>query len=632
MTLFRKEWTKKKYLFCSLLLFFADLFGKGIPCGVEFRINTNTKYSQTEPAVAPLPDGGFIVCWISMDFNLNDTGINGQLFSSDGEKIGGEFQINEYKGGYENDPVIASIADGNFMVCWDRYMDLNMFIEQVYGQFFSSNYEKIGSEFLINTATQYSDMHPEIASFPNGTFVVCWSRILSLDDGDVDVYGQMFSSENRKINSEFRINTNTKKYQVGGEVASLPNGDFVVCWVSYDLNGNSGVYGQLLSSNGDRIGSEFRISTTEGWLNEPAIASLPSGGFSVCWRRSNWDFTEDDLRGQLFASDGEKIGDEFRINVNTNIVRRLPDPPAIASLSGGGFVVCWNGYGQNDEDWDVYGQLFSSNGERNGCEFRINTYTKNAQFMQKIASLSNGGFVVCWQGEYSDGAYNEIFGKRFPGSPLIHRLKPFGLLDPLNDSSIQTVYADLKWRQPSDQAICYPWELHYTIFVDDNPDFISPQIINQDQDTSAVVRDLTPGTTYFWKVLAKNISGDSLWSSSTNAFFVSRDASGVEITESNFPAQPILHLNYPNPFNPETSIQFDMPESGVVVISVYDVHGRLVCVLLGESRTAGSYSVQWGGKDSFGNPAPSGIYVCRMEVLSSGGRRFTQSVKMGLVR
>jgi Ca-activated chloride channel family protein len=98
------------------------------------------------------------------------------------------------------------------------------------------------------------------------------------------------------------------------------------------------------------------------------------------------------------------------------------------------------------------------------------------------------------------------------------------------------------------------------------------------------------------------------------------------------PAGFVLYPNYPNPFNPETSLRFDLPEPGFVIISVYDVNGRLVRVLVSESRNAGSYSVKWDGKDSAGNAVPSGIYVCRMEVRSADGHRFARSVKMGLVR
>jgi hypothetical protein len=147
------------------------------------------------------------------------------------------------------------------------------------------------------------------------------------------------------------------------------------------------------------------------------------------------------------------------------------------------------------------------------------------------------------------------------------------------------------------------------------------------------VDQLEIGKTYFWKILAKNIGGDSLWSSSTNGFFVAQDAtSGVEAGGNEILKGFVLHPNYPNPFNPATSIRFDLPQQGFVRISVYEINGRLVRSLVSESRNAGSYSMKWDGRDSFGNPLPSGIYVCRMEVRSADGRRFTQSVKMGLVR
>jgi flagellar hook assembly protein FlgD len=106
----------------------------------------------------------------------------------------------------------------------------------------------------------------------------------------------------------------------------------------------------------------------------------------------------------------------------------------------------------------------------------------------------------------------------------------------------------------------------------------------------------------------------------------------MEEWDEGLPQRFCLHQNYPNPFNPETSIRFDLPENGFVGISVYDVSGRLVRMLLSESRTAGNYSVKLYGKDSAGNAVPSGIYVSRMEVRSADDHRFTQSVKMGLVR
>ena len=69
-----------------------------------------------------------------------------------------------------------------------------------------------------------------------------------------------------------------------------------------------------------------------------------------------------------------------------------------------------------------------------------------------------------------------------------------------------------------------------------------------------------------------------------------------------------LHQNYPNPFNPSTYITFELPKRVKVRISVYDVVGRLVKVLLDEEMPAGSYKVEFRG-----NGLPSGVYFYRLE-------------------
>ena len=75
------------------------------------------------------------------------------------------------------------------------------------------------------------------------------------------------------------------------------------------------------------------------------------------------------------------------------------------------------------------------------------------------------------------------------------------------------------------------------------------------------------------------------------------------------------HVSYsPNPFNPETTIQYELPEVDVVRLSVYALTGQLVRILVDAERTAGTYSVIWDGRDGAGRDVASGVYLCRMEV------------------
>lgn len=74
-----------------------------------------------------------------------------------------------------------------------------------------------------------------------------------------------------------------------------------------------------------------------------------------------------------------------------------------------------------------------------------------------------------------------------------------------------------------------------------------------------------------------------------------------------------LAQNVPNPFNPSTRLVFDTPRGGRVRLAVYDLSGRLVRLLVDESRDAGRHEVTWDGTDDRGQKVGSGVYVGRME-------------------
>jgi len=93
------------------------------------------------------------------------------------------------------------------------------------------------------------------------------------------------------------------------------------------------------------------------------------------------------------------------------------------------------------------------------------------------------------------------------------------------------------------------------------------------------------------------------------------------------PADFALYQNYPNPFNSETQIRFQIPRQSPVRITVYNLMGNQVRMILNEDKPAGSYRVNWDGKDDHGTAMPSGIYLFE---LKAGG--FVESKKMILMK
>jgi hypothetical protein len=74
-----------------------------------------------------------------------------------------------------------------------------------------------------------------------------------------------------------------------------------------------------------------------------------------------------------------------------------------------------------------------------------------------------------------------------------------------------------------------------------------------------------------------------------------------------------LHQNHPNPFNPITTIRYDLPENGPVSIIIYDLMGREIKTLVKQVSAPGRYSVNWNGRNQFGKQIASGMYFYRME-------------------
>ncbi len=101
----------------------------------------------------------------------------------------------------------------------------------------------------------------------------------------------------------------------------------------------------------------------------------------------------------------------------------------------------------------------------------------------------------------------------------------------------------------------------------------------------------------------------------------------LTVASETLPTDFALHQSYPNPFNPQVTIQFDLPVSCDVDLAIYDVLGRRVRTLVAGLQPAGSRTITWDGKDQNGSRVSSGIYFYR---LTAGG--FVETKKMVLMK
>lgn len=101
----------------------------------------------------------------------------------------------------------------------------------------------------------------------------------------------------------------------------------------------------------------------------------------------------------------------------------------------------------------------------------------------------------------------------------------------------------------------------------------------------------------------------------------------VSIDETALPSEYALQPNYPNPFNPTTTLRYDLPDQGFVRITIYNQLGQLVRSLVNREESAGYKSMIWDARDNTGRQVGTGIYFYRIEVNG-----FTQTRKMVLLK
>jgi hypothetical protein len=113
------------------------------------------------------------------------------------------------------------------------------------------------------------------------------------------------------------------------------------------------------------------------------------------------------------------------------------------------------------------------------------------------------------------------------------------------------------------------------------------------------------------------------------------DVGGITLNvrgPAELPTVYALSQNFPNPFNPATTINYQLPEASSVTITIYNTLGQEVKRLVNEQQIAGYYSVQWNGTNHDNRSVASGMYIYRIEAAGGDGAKFSQVKKMMLLK
>ena len=236
---------------------------------------------------------------------------------------------------------------------------------------------------------------------------------------------------------------------------------------------------------------------------------------------------------------------------------------------------------------------------------------------------------------YGGGGRGTVRAARQWQADLVGRLGPLGESDTVDGFGL-TVRA----RSPRGRGLVryeYEVEPHGTPF-DGQGTVLGPWTgvgaPGNWSDLSAEVSGLTAGTPHVWRIRVVGRSPyfpRSPWQTLSWNGVSEHDlrTAGGGVGVGDHPAPAVtqgLHA-YPNPFNPRTTIRYAVPAPGTVRLTIVDLRGRRVRMLVDEVQEAGRRSLIWSGDDDGGRPVAAGIYVAVLE--TAAGR---SAVKLGLVK
>jgi hypothetical protein len=324
------------------------------PFAGEFQVNAHTTGAQRAADVASDANGNTIIVWEDLSGqDGSGFGVYARRYDSTGAP-GPEFRVNSHTTQSQSEPSVASGAGGNVVVAWtdNRNPDLDVF-----AKVYDNAGNPLGPDFPVNSFTTGNQRKPSVAMDATGNFVVVWMSV-GQDGSGSGIFGQRFDAAGALRGSEFRVNSYTTNNQQYPSVALEVSGRFVVAWSSYGQISSDDVLAQRFDAAGSPLGTEFLVNTfTTEAQGRPAVNTGPSGDFTVAWTSLGPDASLFGVAARRYNHTGTPYGPEFQVNSYTTSIQGVP---SVGADGNGQFVVTWTSTSQDGQAAGIFGQRFLS--------------------------------------------------------------------------------------------------------------------------------------------------------------------------------------------------------------------------------------------------------------------------------
>ncbi len=330
-------------------------------------------------------------------------------------------------------PQVATLADGSYVIV---YEDAHVTYDDIgpYFQHYDAAGNKIGGPVQLDTSLDgvFSDPNqglPTITATDDGGFTIAWYESYDgpNESGTSNVTPQSIVERFDSTGTALFDEESIVPSGSASLAINLRDGDYDIAYI-YVANDSSG--------SGIYLATPFTepvlVNTTQANVQaDPAAATLAGGDFIVTWESLGADATGYDVYAQRYTASLTKVGGETLINTTT---AGYQDEPAITAMSDGGYIITWEGGGANLDD--IYFQRYDASGNKIGGETLVNTTVANQQHTPAITALSDGGFVIVWESFNQDGSSYGIYAQRFDAYD--HKIGPELLVNSFTTGSQAT--------------------------------------------------------------------------------------------------------------------------------------------------------------------------------------------------
>lgn len=324
----------------------------GVFVSDEIPVSARTTAHQWQASVAGLTNGNIIVVWTMQNVDGSMNGVFGALFGPSGERIGTEFQINQYSTSNQRNGVVAALNNGGFVVGWITEGQRSDSSVDLYARVYGANGTPAASEFRVSNADRVTSS-PSLAVTGTGNFTFAWCEVAQdpniegvitpgRDTSRWDIYACTFTQAGSRVSWPNKVSQGAPGNQKNPSVAAVGTTQMVV-WSSFGQDGDrDSVVGRALSGIGMPEGAELVINTnTAGRQIHPVVAGNNESRFVVSWTQ---------FAG--LTSQMELMASRFEAEAST-VTLSPPAAPTVSALSPNRLSVTWaavEGYGvQNYE-------------------------------------------------------------------------------------------------------------------------------------------------------------------------------------------------------------------------------------------------------------------------------------------